>query len=218
MARNAVIIGAGRIGSALAAHLDFRVTMPTHEKLDVTDSYAVMKFFDSVGEVDLLIYTAGAWGYVDKVRHSHPHLWQKAFQVNLFGLQTCCYWGLPKMRKGGHIIAFAGGGKGPMPMRSALSCAKTVIGRFVETLAAEEPQLKVNAIAPGPAWSKMHEKVLHIDAPWVEEYKKMRDTSIGEVPLEWTLNTVDHILKSEPTGQLFFARDFWPRPKVSYGG
>lgn len=219
MGPKAVVIGAGRLGSAVGGHLiakGYVVSYAGHETVDVRASSSLAVFFQELRNIDVLVYAVGSWGQIGKIGETHPYLWKEAFDVNLFGLQAACYYGMPKMTDGGHIIAFAGGGRGPMPMRSGLACAKTAVGRFVETLASEEPHLRVNAIAPGPAYSRMHDKVIDLDTPWAEEFRKMRDAGVGSVPVEWTLNVIDHLLNKNPSGEVFFAREFWTRPEATF--
>jgi SAM-dependent methyltransferase len=104
--------------------------------------------------------------------------------------------------------------RGPMESRSGYAAAKSALWRLTETLAAEEPALRVNAIAPGPMDSRMQDAGRRRPAEWAEFMRRMREGQGGDVPVENTLRVLDHILTARPTGQLFFAREFSARPAL----
>lgn len=210
----AVVVGTGRIGSAVRDHLrakDFHVITFGHGQLELRDIGTISRLFSTVPLLDVLVNAAGAYGAVGKVRDVPPHEWRKAGDICLTGVYACCHYAIPKMPTGSHIITFAGGGRGALEMRSGLACAKSGINRLTQTLAAEEPDLHVNDIAPGPMYSRMHDPIMGLDTPWAAEFRDMRDRGLGEVPVEWSLNAMDHIFRSGITGKLVFARDFYPR-------
>src|SRR3954466_6698608 len=152
-ARTAIVIGAGKIGSAIAARLadrGFAVKTASHAELELTDPEAVGTFFRPIRRIAVLVNAAGNYGAVGKVRDIAPLDWNRALDVNLAGVYACCHHALPRMAAGGPILNIAGGGKGPMEMRSGYAAAKSGLWRLTETLAAEECELHVNAIAPGP--------------------------------------------------------------------
>ena len=215
--KTAVVVGSGRIGLAVQKHLAnrYQVIAASHRTLELQDLRTVSLFFSSIPEIDLLVNAAGAYGAVGKVRSVPPEEWRKAGDILLTGVYACCHYALPKMPEGSHIITFAGGGKGPLEMRSGLAAAKAGIGRLNETLAAEEPQLFVNAIAPGPMYSRMHDVVVGLAVPWADQFRKLR-SGVGEIPIENSLRAVDYILRTGVSGQLFFARDFAERGQA-YG-
>lgn len=208
----ALVIGNGRIGTAIANHLrkSHITAVASHSEIDLSDLESVYAFLDQMPTIDVLVNAAGSYGAVGKVRDVSPGKWRKAVDVNLVGVYAVCHYALPKMATGGHIILLAGGGKGPLVGRSGLACSKTPIGRFMETLAAEEPSLHVNAIAPGPMYSRMQDAVIAMKAEYSNEFIRMRDTGQGEVPVACTIETMKHILADKPSGKLLFARDFWP--------
>lgn len=209
--KTAVVIGAGgKIGSAIAqrlTRLGYNVRSVPHDRLDLADCDAAGRCFAHIAQLDVLVNAAGSYGKVGRVRDVTPRAWMRAIDINLTGVYACCHHALPKLVPGGHIINIAGGGKGPMEMRSGYAAAKSGLWRLTETLAAEEPGLCINAIAPGPMDSRMQDAVVGIAAPWARFARELR-AGRGEVPIENTLRVLDHILSQRPTGQLFFARDF----------
>jgi NAD(P)-dependent dehydrogenase (short-subunit alcohol dehydrogenase family) len=85
--------------------------------------------------------------------------------VNLLGSVACCRAVVPHFRSlgSGKIIQLSGGGAtAPMPRMSAYAASKAAIVRFVETLAQEvrEAKIDVNAVAPGALNTRMLEDVL----------------------------------------------------------
>lgn len=206
----AVVIGAGMIGRAVAAHLRERrhqVHLAGHAEIELHYPASVARYFAQIPRIDVLVNAAGSYGSVGAVRDVAPGAWRSALEVNLTGVYACCHHALPKMPDGGHIINLAGGGQGPLEMRSGYAAAKSALWRLTETLAAEEPMLRVNAIAPGPMRSRMQERVMGIERPWAQALRALFAAG-KSVPVEHTLAALDHILDTHPTGQLFFARDF----------
>jgi NAD(P)-dependent dehydrogenase (short-subunit alcohol dehydrogenase family) len=209
--KTAVVIGAGVIGLAIAEHLGNRgydARLASHAELELRDLRAVGEYFERFEQIDLLVNAAGSYGAIGTVRDVHPWEWIVALDINLTGVYACCHHALKRLPVGGHIINLAGGGRGPMPMRSGYAAAKSALWRFTETLAAEETQLHVNAIAPGPMDSAMQDAVVGIAARWADFMRVMRASGAGAVPVGNTLRALDFILENGPTGQLFFARQF----------
>ncbi len=213
-AKKAVVIGAGRIGASIAAHLvasGYYCTMASHSDIELTAPASVDDFFKEQTSIDVLVNAAGTYGEVGRIRDVSPFRWREAIDVNLIGVYACCHYALPKMSNGGHIITLAGGGKGPLVGRSGLACSKTPIARFVETFAAEEPSLHINAIAPGPMYSRMQDAVIAMKADYSNEFIRMRDTGQNEVPVACTIEAMKYIFQYKPSGRLLFAREFWPK-------
>lgn len=209
--KKALIIGGGVIASAIDDHLHARgyaTRSAGHDMIELADAHSVAIYFKTVDHIDLLVNAAGSYGAIGSVRDIAPQDWARAIDINLAGVYACCHHALKVMPVGGNIINLAGGGRGPMPMRSGYAAAKSALWRFTETLAAEETQLHVNAIAPGPMDSRMQDAVVNIAARWADFMRVMRASGAGAVPVGNTLRALDFILENGPTGQLFFARQF----------
>lgn len=219
MSRVAIIIGAGKIGGTVGAHLagGFEVHNASHAELELADPESVRRYLERFARIDLLINAAGSYGAVGRIREVAPEGWGRGIMVNLVGVYACCHYALPKMPAGGHIINLGGGGKGPLEKISGYAAAKSALWRLTETLATEEPELRVNAIAPGPMDSRMQNAVLGVDAPWAGHLRSMRAGRDSGVPIENTLRVIDHILATNPTGSMFFAREFAAQPRLVAG-
>jgi 3-oxoacyl-[acyl-carrier protein] reductase len=138
-------------------------------KVDVSRRGDVFKMVNSTiarfGRIDVLVNNAGVLGPVGPLVKNDVDDWIKTIKVNLIGTFFCCRGVLPAMMKqrSGKIINFSGGGAtSPRPRFSAYASSKTAVVRLTETLAEEvkEFNIQVNAIAPGPVDTRMHDQVL----------------------------------------------------------
>lgn len=210
MSPTAIVVGAGKIGNAVAGHLaaTHDVHQASHAELELGDPESVRRYFARFAWFDVLVLAAGVYGSVGRVRDVAPGAWRAGLEVNLVGMYACCHYALPRLRAGGHVVFLGGGGKGPLDLISGYAAAKSGLWRLVETLASEEPALHVNAIAPGPMDSRMQDAVLDAPAKWAEHLRAMRAGRDPGVPVENTLRALDHLLATRPTGVMLFGRDF----------
>lgn len=108
------------------------------------------KTFESL---DILVTAAGGYGEIGTLLQCDPEAWTDAIRINLFGTAWCVTYALPLFKKKGtgRIIAFAGGGDGPLPHFTSYASSKGAVLRFVESAAQEFLPLRIsiNAISPG---------------------------------------------------------------------
>jgi NAD(P)-dependent dehydrogenase (short-subunit alcohol dehydrogenase family) len=162
---------------------------------DVSKEADVARVFGTTlqqfGRVDILINNAGVYGPKGRVEEVDWAAWVRAIEINLFGAILACRAVLPHFKAlgRGKIIQLSGGGAtNPLPMISAYAASKAAVIRFVETLAAEvrEFRIDVNAIAPGALNTRMLEEVLKagpekVGAAFYERSVEQRTT--GGTPL-----------------------------------
>ena len=115
--------------------------------------------------VDVLINCAGEFGEIGPFATADMDRWWKTIEANFKGPFLVTRYMLPLLRKGrqSRIINFAGGGAfSPYPNYSAYACSKSAMVRLTECLAAEfvPSGIRVNAIAPGPVPTEMHNATL----------------------------------------------------------
>lgn len=119
-----------------------------------------------MGGVDVVINNAGIYGPIGLAESIDIEEWQKAMEVNVYGVLHVSRAVIPHLRergKGGSIINISGGGAtSPMPRFSAYAASKAALVRLTETLALElaDAGVTVNAIAPGAMHTRMIEQVI----------------------------------------------------------
>ncbi len=116
----------------------------------------------AVPRLDILVNNAGVLGPVGRFEEVDWTEWTRAIDVNLLGSVLMCRAVVPHFRRlgGGKIIQLSGGGAAvPDPRFSAYAAAKAGIVRFVETIAEElrEARIDVNAVAPGAVLTRMND-------------------------------------------------------------
>ncbi|MBI1974768.1 MAG: SDR family oxidoreductase [Parcubacteria group bacterium] len=139
---------------------------------DVSDFQQISglrKFIEETwgGRIDILVNAAGVigpMGSLETLTGEEMADWTKTLGINIVGTAHMSRLVIPfmKRRGGGSIINFSGGGDGPLPNLTAYSTSKGAVLRFTESLAEElrGSHIWVNAIAPGPVFTKIHEEVL----------------------------------------------------------
>ena len=139
------------------------------EQADVSSagdvSYVVETAMASFGRIDILVNNAGVYGPKGTAEEVDWNDWVRAIEINLFGSVLMCRSVLPHFKKQGHgkIIQLSGGGAtNPLPRIGAYAVSKAAVIRFMETLAEEvrDNRIDVNAIAPGPLNTRMLEEIL----------------------------------------------------------
>ncbi len=117
------------------------------------------------GRIDILVNNAGVYGPFGAVEAVVWQEWLQTIEINVLGSVLMCREVLPWLKKQGQgkIIQLSGGGAtAPMPHVSAYAVSKAAIVRFVDTLAEEvrECRIDVNALAPGALNTRMLEQLL----------------------------------------------------------
>ena len=163
---------------------------------DVSDQKDVQALVDETakqfGRIDVLVNNAGVYGPKGAIEDVDWVEWVHAVEINLLGSILMCRAVLPYFRAAGRgkIVQLSGGGAtNPLPMISAYAVSKAAIIRFIETLAEEvrECRIDVNAIAPGPLNTRMLDEILEagpekVGQTFYERSLKQRDG--GGAPLE----------------------------------
>lgn len=127
--------------------------------VDVANPESVKNLMNLVekkfGGLDILVTAAGIYGEIGSIDKCDPEKWLDAIKVNLYGTMLCIKYALPLFKKSeggqGKIIAFAGGGNGPLPNFTSYASSKGAVLRLVESLAEElsDDNIEINAISPG---------------------------------------------------------------------
>jgi len=149
--------------------------------MDVTDEEAVTRAVEATlatfDRLDGLVNNAGLL-LMNPVLETDRETWQRQFEVNVYGLVSCCQVAARAMMKsgGGSIVNIASNaGKVGYPNMAGYNAAKAAVISVTRSLATEwaEHGINVNAVCPGGVATPMLEEV----ADWVGD-------RIGEEPEE----------------------------------
>lgn len=161
MRRAIVTGGVSGLGAACATRLradgvevfTLDVSPDADFTVDVTDAAAVEAAVQDVGQVDILINSAGIVGPNKPLWEIELSQWQKTFDVNVHGLFTITKAVIPGMveRGWGRIVSMASmAGKDGNPNLSSYSASKAAVIGLTKSLGKElaKTGVIVNAIAP----------------------------------------------------------------------
>jgi NAD(P)-dependent dehydrogenase (short-subunit alcohol dehydrogenase family) len=127
-------------------------------ELDVTDDdsvgAAVAGIESGRGRLDVLVNNAGVYGEPNGVADYPLGEAHQLFEVNVYGPWRLIQAALPLLRRSPAArIVNVSSGSGQLddmgPGRTAYRLSKAALNALTRTLAAEEPQIKVNSICPG---------------------------------------------------------------------
>jgi 3-oxoacyl-[acyl-carrier protein] reductase len=147
--------GRGGLGRAVIqafCELDWAITAPGREQLDMQDPSAIHAVLESV-PVDLLVCAAGCIRDAPLARMDEA-MWDEVFSVNFTSAAACAVAVLPGMiRRGrGHIVFISSYSALHPPLgQAAYATAKASLLGLTESLARENGHygVRVNAILPG---------------------------------------------------------------------
>src|SRR5688572_26890487 len=176
------VVGSGR--QVLVQQADVSNALDVHKVVETTMS--------AFGHVDILVNNAGVYGPKGAAEEVDWQEWVRAIEINLFGSVLMCRAVLPHFKTQGHgkIIQLSGGGAtNPLPRLGAYAVSKAAVIRFMETLAEEvrDKRIDVNAIAPGPLNTRMLEEILKAGPEKVgrDFYERsLKQKQSGGAPLE----------------------------------
>ncbi len=138
---------------------------------DVSKRADVARWFDEIGDLDLLVNNAGIGGPTGPAWAVDADEWWHTFEVNVLGAYICTREAIPCMaaRGGGRIVnvssgaAYLPGGS----RETAYGPSKAALYRFGELVAAQAKEVGVHVftISPGLVQTEMT-KEFGFDAPW----------------------------------------------------
>ncbi|NAZ82988.1 SDR family NAD(P)-dependent oxidoreductase [Kineococcus sp. R8] len=122
--------------------------------LDVTDAASVAAFAEAVGDVAVVVHSAGGALGTDKVEDADPEGWAQMYATNVIGLTRVHRALLPAVRRSGngHVVVLGSiAGFEVYPGGSGYTAAKHAVRAVVKTMRQEllgEP-IRVTEVAPG---------------------------------------------------------------------
>ena len=173
--------------------------------------------------IDVLICAAAVPGPLHPFALAPLESWEKAVQVNLFGVVHSCRAVLPGMleRRAGKILVLGcHSDKAPQRSLSAYYTSKQGVVHFVEALAAEvlDSNIQVNCFDPGSAYTTFTDELIRaagkLDAELIHQAMEARRT--GGTPAEAQIEMAA-FLASEASnhisGKLIHVSDDWRKLK-----
>ncbi|MFF2485092.1 SDR family NAD(P)-dependent oxidoreductase [Microbacterium sp. NPDC058062] len=170
MRRAIVTGGISGLGAATAARLradDVQVitvdrSAGADQTLDITDAAAVAALAERVGDVDILINSAGIVGPNIALLDTDPDDWRRTFEVNVLGTVAMMQAFTPGMvaRGWGRVVNFASmAGKDGNPNLSVYSATKAAVIALTKSAGKElaTTGVIVNAIAPAVIATPMND-------------------------------------------------------------
>lgn len=131
--------------------------------VDITDPAAVDALFDTIGDIDHLVYTAGDPLALMSVADLDIDRARAFFDVRYLGTLSAVRAATPHLRPGGSITLTTGAAKDrPAPGWSVAASVCGAIESLTRALAVELAPVRVNAVSPGvvrsPLWDTMSEQ------------------------------------------------------------
>jgi NAD(P)-dependent dehydrogenase (short-subunit alcohol dehydrogenase family) len=191
----------------------------SEEQVKALVAFALAEF----GSLQILVNNAGVYGPMGPTESVPLQEWQRAIEINLYGVLLPCRAVIPHFKKNGSgkIIVLSGGGAtNPLPNISSYAASKAAAVRLMETFAEElkSSRIDVNAIAPGALATRLVDEVLAAGPEKVGDafYQKNKKWKAeGATPLSLGANLAVYLASSESdgiTGKLLSAQwDPWAK-------
>jgi NAD(P)-dependent dehydrogenase (short-subunit alcohol dehydrogenase family) len=124
---------------------------------DLTTAAGVNRALEFLGEPpDILINNLGA-GNSGSFADLDDERWQRSFDMNLMGCVRVCRALLPRMPEGSSVVNIGSDlAKQPEPSLMDYGACKAGLLYLTKALAKQyAPRIRVNAVLPGPVWTRM---------------------------------------------------------------
>jgi NAD(P)-dependent dehydrogenase (short-subunit alcohol dehydrogenase family) len=151
LAEGARVVVASSSADKVAAATE-RLPEAIAHRVDVKDEASVQGFFDELGELDHLVFTAGDWERFGGQRLDQLDVQTAAvlFGVRFWGAATVVKHAASKMREGGSVTLTNGRIAHRPTKGAAISSAMAgAVEHLARALAVELAPIRVNAVCPG---------------------------------------------------------------------
>lgn len=147
---------AKELESSGAKALAIKIDVSKEEDCECMVAAAVERF----GRLDVLVANAG-YGLMARAAETNDGDARRLFDVNVFGLLSCCRAAVPVMRKqgGGHLILISSvAGSIVSPLSGAYCATKAAVNALGKAMRQELRQdgIDVSIICPGPVRTEFH--------------------------------------------------------------
>ncbi len=151
--------------------------------VELTDDDAVATAAGSIGELDVLVHSAGTveLGPIDEVS---TQSWRRTFDLNLFAVTELTRVLLPALRAAsGHVVLInSGAGLSAKPNWASYAASKFALRAFADVLRAEEAPhgVRVTSVFPGRVATDMQREVRDSEGGAFEPERYLRPESVAE--------------------------------------
>jgi NAD(P)-dependent dehydrogenase (short-subunit alcohol dehydrogenase family) len=148
--------GARRVYAGVRRHIDFSDGRVTSLRLDITDAEQIRSAAEAVASLDVLINSAGLYGYEDLADRAAL---QRSLEVNLFGPYAVTQALLPRLveSRGAIVNVLSLAALAALPITPAYSMSKAAAFSLTQSLRATLASrgVGVHAVLPGPVDTEM---------------------------------------------------------------
>jgi NAD(P)-dependent dehydrogenase (short-subunit alcohol dehydrogenase family) len=159
-----VVVASSRQSSVDSATRQLEA-LPTHANVhghvvDLAGELAIRDFFDTVGDFDHLVYTAGEAIQLGELASTDLTQARDYFTVRLWGAAAAVKYATPHISRGGSIVLTSGiAGRRPRAGWALGAMICSAIEGLTRAMAMELAPVRVNAVCPGvvrtPLWRDM---------------------------------------------------------------
>jgi len=128
----------------------------TGQALDLSDEAAIEKFFEGLGPIDQLVYTAADSLHVSDLATTDLKAARKAFELRFWSVLAAVKYATPHIRKGGAITLTTGiYGQRPVKGIPIVASIATMLEGLTRALAIDLAPIRVNCVSPGVVRTKL---------------------------------------------------------------
>jgi len=128
----------------------------TGQALDLFDEAAIEKFFEDLGPIDQLVYTAADSLHVSDLATTDLKAARKAFELRFWSVLAAVKYATPHIRKGGAITLTTGiYGQRPVKGIPIVASIATMLEGLTRALAIDLAPIRVNCVSPGVVRTKL---------------------------------------------------------------
>jgi len=128
----------------------------TGQALDLSDEAAIEKFFEDLGPIDQLVYTAADSLHVSDLATTDLKAARKAFELRFWSVLAAVKYATPHIRKGGAITLTTGiYGQRPVKGIPIVASIATMLEGLTRALAIDLAPIRVNCVSPGVVRTKL---------------------------------------------------------------
>lgn len=154
--------------------------------IDLSDEKAIQSFFDSFGNFDHLVYTAGENLSLSVIKDMDLTASRRYFDIRYWGAVAAVKFGAPYINPGGSVTLTSGiAAVKPTISWSIGSSICAAMEGFTRVMALELAPVRVNIVSPGLVRSNLW------DSMNATERKQLFDTFAQALPVRWVATPED---------------------------